>query len=164
MIEKQLAASHDDGQNVIEIMRDSARELPYYFHFLDVAQTLGVAQINRLWLVPPPLFLRKRDSSMLWCLGGLAFVYAQGWAAHQGPFLLHCYQPPNFHGRFRSEFPGAWPMSLISTRMTPCAECSKQFESVFNFFLLILRHLRALSQTVCPASDVFLGANRARIS
>jgi len=37
MIEKQLAASHDNGQNVIEIMRDSAGKLPHYFHFLDVS-------------------------------------------------------------------------------------------------------------------------------
>jgi hypothetical protein len=25
---------------------------------------------------------------------GLCFVLAQGRAAHNGPFLLHCYQPP----------------------------------------------------------------------
>jgi hypothetical protein len=50
MIEKQLAASHDDGQNVIQIMRNSARELPHYLHFLDVAQPLlGITIFGLGW-------------------------------------------------------------------------------------------------------------------
>src|SRR5215471_17675031 len=90
MIEKQLAASHDDGRNVIEIMRDSARELPHYFHFLDVAQPLPIAQIN----LPPPFGLCMRSRSAVVRIEGPCFVFAQGRAACSGPFLLHVYQPP----------------------------------------------------------------------
>src|SRR5262245_30857726 len=85
MIEKQLAASHDDGQNVIQIMRDSARELSHYFHFLDVAQPLfGFAVV-----APHPPLAASVGIEHLY------FTASQDWVAYYGLFLLHCYQPPN---------------------------------------------------------------------
>src|SRR5215470_3476056 len=95
MIEKQLAASYDDGQNVIEIMRDSARELPHYFHFLDVAQALGITEVH----LTPPFGRRMESGRAVASLKGLGFTSAQRRAAHNGLFLLHCYQPPRL---FRS--------------------------------------------------------------